>query len=143
MAAATRIDLSEWETELESQAPWFESLGKTLPPQLEMQRQMLLALRASYAQLPSNKIALLPLSTSGAAANFAALTGLNLKWRSLTETQMVDAAYFTASRFPLAFYLGSENYVKTVTTTGDGKTAISRYLAGGGTLVVLATAVVP
>ncbi len=43
VAAATRIDLGEWETELESQAPWFESLGKTLPPQLEMQRQMLLA----------------------------------------------------------------------------------------------------
>jgi phosphoenolpyruvate carboxykinase (GTP) len=42
VAAATRIDLSEWETELESQAPWFESLGKTLPPQLEMQRQILL-----------------------------------------------------------------------------------------------------
>ncbi|HEY5913174.1 MAG TPA: hypothetical protein VJA21_21495 [Verrucomicrobiae bacterium] len=109
----------------------------------EQQRQMLLALRASYAQLPSDKMALLPLSTSGAAANFAALTGLSLKWRSLTETQMVDAAYFTASRFPLAFYLGSENYVKTVITPGDGKTAISRYLAGGGTLVVLATGPFP
>ena len=43
MAAATRIDLGEWETELESQAEWFRSLGPTLPPQLELQRQMLLA----------------------------------------------------------------------------------------------------
>jgi phosphoenolpyruvate carboxykinase (GTP) len=43
VAAATRMDLAEWETELESQAEWFKSLGGTLPPQLEMQRQMLLA----------------------------------------------------------------------------------------------------
>jgi phosphoenolpyruvate carboxykinase (GTP) len=43
VAAATRIELGEWETELESQAEWFKSLGGTLPPQLEMQRQMLLA----------------------------------------------------------------------------------------------------
>jgi len=43
VSAATRIDLAEWEAELEGQGPWFESLGKTLPPQLEMQRQMLLA----------------------------------------------------------------------------------------------------
>jgi len=43
----------------------------------------------------------------------------------------------------LAFYLGSENYVKTVLTTGDGQVAIARYLAGGGTLVVLATGPFP
>jgi len=42
VAAATRIDLGEWEGELESQAEWFRKLGKTLPPALERQRQMLL-----------------------------------------------------------------------------------------------------
>jgi phosphoenolpyruvate carboxykinase (GTP) len=42
VAAATRIDLKEWEAELESQAEWFQKLGKTLPPALELQRQMLL-----------------------------------------------------------------------------------------------------
>ena len=48
--AATRIDLEEWERELESQAEWFEKLGATLPPTLEMQRQMLLQqVRASLA----------------------------------------------------------------------------------------------
>jgi phosphoenolpyruvate carboxykinase (GTP) len=41
-AAATRIELKEWEAELESQAEWFQKLGRTLPPALEMQRQMLL-----------------------------------------------------------------------------------------------------
>jgi hypothetical protein len=33
--------------------------------------------------------------------------------------------------------------VKTVSTNGDGKTAVTRYLAGGGTLVVLATGPFP
>ena len=43
VAAATRVDLAEWETELESQAEWFRSLGPTLPQEMEMQRQLLLA----------------------------------------------------------------------------------------------------
>ena len=103
----------------------------------------MLALRPRFAQLPAGKIALLPLNTSGAAANFAAFTGLNLKWQAITEPQLVDPAFFTAARFPLAFYLGSENYVKTVVTSGDAKAAVTRYLAGGGTLVVLATGPFP
>ncbi|HWQ91881.1 MAG TPA: hypothetical protein VN673_09435, partial [Clostridia bacterium] len=109
----------------------------------EQERQLLLALRTHFADLPAGRIALLPLNTSGAAANFAAFTGLNLKWRALTESQLVDPAYFTASRFPVAFYLGNESYVKTVTANGDGKSAVTRYLAGGGTLVVLATGPFP
>lgn len=109
----------------------------------EQQREMLAALRTNFSQLPAGKIALLPLDTSGAAANFAALTGLNLKWRALTESQLVDGVTFTASRFPVAFYLGSENYVKTVITDGDAKAAVTRYLAGGGTLVVLASGPFP
>jgi hypothetical protein len=109
----------------------------------EQQREMVVSLRTNFSQLPAGKMALLPLDTSGAAANFAALTGLNLKWHALSETQMVDAAYFTAGRFPLTFYLGSENYVKTVVTNGDAKAAVIRYLAGGGTLVLLATGPFP
>lgn len=107
------------------------------------ERELLLGLRPHFATLPSGKIALLPLHTSGAAANFAAFTGLDLKWQALTGQQMVDPAYFTAARFPVAFYLGSENYVKTVNTNGDGKAAITGYLAEGGTLVVLATGPFP
>ena len=40
---ATRIDLGEWEYELESQKEWFDKLGKTLPRQVELQRETLLA----------------------------------------------------------------------------------------------------
>jgi hypothetical protein len=105
----------------------------------ETQNLALLALQASYAQLPNGKIALLPLDTAGPAANFAAATGLNKKWDAITEQQLVDTNWFNAARYPLAFHLGNENYVKTVVTTGDGKNAITRYLAGGGVLVVLAS----
>jgi phosphoenolpyruvate carboxykinase (GTP) len=43
VAGATRIDLREWVGELESQAEWFQKLGKTLPHRLEQLRQELLA----------------------------------------------------------------------------------------------------
>ena len=109
----------------------------------QLQDQAVLALQPGYASLPDGKIALLPLSTAGAAANFAAQTGLRKKWIVLTEAQYVDTNYFNAARFPVAFYLGSENYVKTVNTVGDGKAAITNYLTGGGTLVVLATGPFP
>jgi len=111
--------------------------------QQETQELAVLALQASYSQLPTGRIALLPLNTAGPGANFAAATGLRKKWDALTELQFVDPNWFNASRYPLAFYLGSENYVKTVTTNGDGKAAVTNYLAGGGTLVILATGPFP
>jgi hypothetical protein len=111
--------------------------------QSELQRLAVLALQASFASLPTGKIALLPLNTAGAGANFAAATGLDQKWDALTELQFVNTNQFNAARYPLAFYLGSENYVKTVVTDGDGKAAITQYLAGGGTLVILATGPFP
>ncbi|HEX8909161.1 MAG TPA: phosphoenolpyruvate carboxykinase (GTP) [Anaeromyxobacteraceae bacterium] len=43
VAGATRIDLGEWTGELESQAEWFQKIGKTLPRQLEQRRLDLLA----------------------------------------------------------------------------------------------------
>ncbi|GEJ56866.1 phosphoenolpyruvate carboxykinase (GTP) [Anaeromyxobacter diazotrophicus] len=43
IAGATRIDLGEWAGELESQTEWFQKIGKTLPRELEQQRQDLLA----------------------------------------------------------------------------------------------------
>ncbi len=41
LAAATRIDLSEWEQELDSQTEWFDKLGKTLPRAIALQREQL------------------------------------------------------------------------------------------------------
>jgi hypothetical protein len=107
--------------------------------QAESQRLALAALRTAYAQLPAGKIAVLPESTAGAGANFGAATGLRKQWRQLTEQQLVDQQSFNASRYPICFYLGGEHYVKTVAGSGDGKAAITRFLSGGGTLVVLAS----
>jgi phosphoenolpyruvate carboxykinase (GTP) len=42
VAAATKIDLGEWEQELEGQAEWFDKLGKTMPKPIALQREMLL-----------------------------------------------------------------------------------------------------
>jgi phosphoenolpyruvate carboxykinase (GTP) len=39
---AMKVDLAEWETELESQQEWFDKLGKTLPKALQLQRDVLL-----------------------------------------------------------------------------------------------------
>ncbi len=103
----------------------------------------LLALQAPFAQLPPGRIALLPVATAGAAANFAAITGLRKKWTALSESQLVNPASFNASNYAVVFYLSGEHYVKTVTTPGDGKSAITRFLAGGGTLVLLATGPFP
>src|SRR6185369_3001050 len=87
----------------------------------ETQLLALQALQTNYAQLPSGKIALLPLNTAGAAANFAAFTGLDKKWDVLSEQLFVNTNWFNAARYPVAFFLGGENYLKTVNFTGDGK----------------------
>ncbi|HSM92877.1 MAG TPA: phosphoenolpyruvate carboxykinase (GTP), partial [Anaeromyxobacteraceae bacterium] len=42
LKAAMRVDLGEWEQELESQKEWYEKLGGTLPRSLELTRQALL-----------------------------------------------------------------------------------------------------
>jgi len=39
---AMKVDLAEWEAELESQREWFDKIGKTLPRTLALQREMLL-----------------------------------------------------------------------------------------------------
>ncbi|MCC6624479.1 MAG: phosphoenolpyruvate carboxykinase (GTP) [Deltaproteobacteria bacterium] len=39
---ATHVDVDEWKTELESHGTFFESLGKTMPRALELQRELLL-----------------------------------------------------------------------------------------------------
>jgi hypothetical protein len=106
-------------------------------------RDRLLALRAQFATLPAGKIAILPGATAGAGANFLNLTGLQAKAIQLTEAQLIDTNQFNPTRFPLALYLNGERYVKTVNQAGDGKTAVTHYLAGGGALALLASGPFP
>ncbi|MGD0413560.1 MAG: DUF2341 domain-containing protein, partial [Verrucomicrobiota bacterium] len=94
-------------------------------------------LQSNYAALPAGRIAVLPLSGGGAGRYFAAETGLDQKWDMLTEQQLVNSNWFNPANYPMAFFLGGEDYVDTVNTTGDGKAAVTSYLANGGTLVIL------
>jgi phosphoenolpyruvate carboxykinase (GTP) len=41
--AATHVDVDDWKRELHSQAEFFDKIGPTMPPALEMQRKLLLA----------------------------------------------------------------------------------------------------
>ena len=106
-------------------------------------QEKLLTLRRRFEKMPAGKIAILPGAASGPAANFLGSTGLKAKCVTLSRPQLIDPAVFHASRFPLALYLDSENYVKTVRQEGDGQTAVMRYLASGGTLALLASGPYP
>jgi hypothetical protein len=130
------------------QADWQPTQDLLVPAsaafvQNETQELAVFALQQSYAQLLAGKIALLPMNTAGPGANFAAATGLRAKWDALTELQLVDTNTFNPNRYPIAFYLGGENYVKTVVTNGDAKSAVTKYLAGGGTVIILASGPFP
>ncbi len=57
----------------------------------------------------------------------------------LTPQDLVNPAVFVPSRFPIALYLGGENYYQTVREQGDGERAMLNYVQKGGTLVVSPT----
>ncbi len=50
--AATQVSFDEWLTELESQKEWFDKIGPTLPPTLELQRQVLMSVIKSFKRRP-------------------------------------------------------------------------------------------
>jgi hypothetical protein len=101
-------------------------------------QEMIAVWKGRFAEFPAGKIAVLPGATAGPAESFAARTGLRQKWVKLGPEEFVSADKFNATRFPIALYLGDEHYLKTVNAEGDGTAALKRYLAEGGTLVLLA-----
>ena len=107
------------------------------------ERETLAQLRRRVGALPDGALALLPGPADGPAANFANLAGLRKKWVRLSPADFVSAEKFNAARFPFAFYLGGEEYLKTVRAEGDGIAALKRYLTEGGTLVLLASGPYP
>jgi hypothetical protein len=102
-------------------------------------RARIAALRTIFARLPAGKIALLPLPAAGPGANFAARTGLRQKWVPLRPRDFISPESFNAARFPVAFFIGGEHYLRTVQQEGDGDAALKRYLKEGGTLVLLSS----
>jgi len=61
---------------------------------------------------------------------------LGLTVDELTPEQLVDREVFTPAQYPLAVFSGAERYCYTVKRTGDGATALMRYLREGGVLLV-------
>lgn len=59
--------------------------------------------------------------------------------RPLTPDELVTPSLLTPTRFPIALYLGGENYYQTVREPGDGERAMREYLRQGGTLLVSPT----
>ncbi|MGA2498280.1 MAG: hypothetical protein ABSH20_11100 [Tepidisphaeraceae bacterium] len=100
-------------------------------------------IRQRLSAMPAGRIALLPGIISGPAASFAGSAGLSGKWTRISPQQLIDSRAFNAQRYPVAFHLGGEDYIKTVRIQGDGKNAIIRYLAEGGMLIILPSDVFP
>lgn len=58
---------------------------------------------------------------------------------ALRPDELVNPSLFNPMRFPLALYLGGENYYQTVREQGDGDRAMLEYLRRGGILLVSPT----
>jgi len=88
-------------------------------------------------EVPAGKMAMLPPSYGSIAATLAGKIGIMDKMKKLNDSQLVTPEFFNAQKFPVAFYFGGEEYVKTVREDGDGIEALKRDLAGGGLLVLM------
>jgi hypothetical protein len=89
------------------------------------------------SRIGDRRIALIPPVTSVSLATYR-MGGIVSRIDVLTEKQLVDPNVFNAAAYPVALYTGVEDYVRTVTTDGDGEQAIQRYLSQGGVLVFAA-----
>jgi len=105
----------------------------------EIQAQQLLVLKAYYATLPAGR--------DRPAADEHRGRGRQLRRRHRAETKLWIPITSSSSSIPMCstpptirgLLSGRGKLRQTVNTTGDGKTAITNYLAGGGTLVMLAS----
>ena len=99
------------------------------------------ALQNFFSQSQAGRIALLPAGQTfdyrGPALDFAGTNGLACRWTALSPAQYADTNLFNATLFPLAFYMGDDDYYANVNTNGDGRAALLNFLQGGGTLVVM------
>jgi len=100
--------------------------------------ELLAKWRKTVDSIPAAKIAIIPPIAAGKTLNFLHAIGLWHKCTTLTAAQLVDHARFNAHAFPVAIYLGGENYLKSINTASDGRESVARYLREGGILLALA-----
>jgi len=89
------------------------------------------------ARIGNRRVAIIPPTTNTDLTAYST-GGLASHIDILTEKQFVDPSIFNAATYPVALYTGVEDYIRTVTTDGDGEQAIQRYLSQGGVLVFAA-----
>jgi hypothetical protein len=116
---------------------------KRLPPRTTAQRPSAIS-AAEREQLRKAlerfSIALLPDADSEGAWW---LLELGAKAHRLSWEQIVDPQTFNPQKFPIAVYAGGEVYRATVQSEGDVLAALRRYVAEGGTLMVLSSEPMP
>jgi len=116
---------------------------KRLPPRTTAQRPSAISV-AEREQLRKAlerfSIALLPDADSEGAWW---LLGLGAKAHWLSWEQIVDPQTFNPQKFPIAVYAGGEVYRATAKSEGDVLAALRRYVAEGGTLMVLPSEPMP
>jgi hypothetical protein len=119
------------------QLSWYGNGLTAARTQAAIDRRYALTSQLVASRIGDRSIALIPPVTG---VNFTAyrMGGLASRMDVLTERQLVDADVFNAARYPVALYTGVEDYIRTVTTDGDGEQAIRRYLSQGGVLIFAA-----
>lgn len=104
--------------------------------QLQLLRETLTPLEGRIAVLPVP-----PPDSFQSHPLFSLLTKTSLteKWIALSPPQLIDESFFSAQRFPIAFYLSGERSYYTVARTNDAVEALRRFLCDGGSLLVFAS----
>lgn len=123
----------------QTQSSWYGSGLAAAREQAERDRHGALVAQAVASRIGDQRIALIP--PVATAVDFTAYRagGLVARMDTLTAQQLVDPGVFNAATYPVAMYTGGEDYIRTVTTQGDGEAAIRRYLSQGGVLVFAAS----
>ncbi len=104
--------------------------------QLRELREVLSPLKGRVAALPVP-----PPDSAQSHPLFSLLSkaGLTEHWILLSPSQLVDENFFTAQRFPVAFYLSGERFYYTVGRQNDAVEAVRKFLRDGGILLVFAS----
>lgn len=137
--AMTTFALADSRRELHQRADAALAAGAAEWQRIRRQDAALAALREKVAALAQGTVAILPPKPAGEAFSIAQRIGLLKRAVMLNNDQLVDPALFNARRFAVALYLDGEDYVHTVRASGDGATAVERFVKDGGRLVILAS----
>ncbi|MFZ2414171.1 MAG: stalk domain-containing protein, partial [Candidatus Cryosericum sp.] len=120
-----------------TQLSWYDNGLTAARAQAVIDTRNALISRLVDSRIGDQRIALIPPVTTVSLAAYR-LGGLLPHMDVISDQQFVDPSVFNATVYPVAFYTGSEDYIRTVSADDDGEQAIRRYLSQGGVLVFAA-----